>query len=526
MHVTQIGYGRGVRLKSALSVAFIAILLLVSGCASIDYDYPRTESTAILDTADTRIGTTVAGLTESVAPGLSGFHTLNSGIDAFGSRLLLADRAERTIDTQYYLIKPDVTGKAFVYTLLKAADRGVRVRLLVDDMFVLGKDRGLVALDAHPNFEIRIVNPFRRGIGGFVWTGLTGFSRATRRMHAKSFTVDSQVTILGGRNIADEYFGASRDSKFGDLDIIGIGPIAPEVSRMFDTFWNHETALPLPAFAKMPDDPQAELQWVRAELAEAFEAARQTRYAAAISGSVEQFIEGYPKSIEWAPYQLVYDSPDKHLGADRGPDENIVTPLAEAVFGAQKELLIVTPYFVPRDEGINRIIELEKRGVDVTIVTNSLVANNHTAVHGDYAPSRKPLLRNGVRIFELKQNADFAGTEFAEEDSRATLHTKAFFVDREQSFIGSFNFNQRSVNRDSENGVIVESERISSGFMDAIYDAVGAQAWEVFLNEDGDLRWRGYDDGQEVIYEKEPESSWFMRFKATVARILPIKSQL
>lgn len=526
MHATQIGNPPDRRQKSALTAVFLASLLFFTGCASIDYDYPRTETTAILDTADTRIGKTVTDLTETVTPGYSGFHTLNSGIDAFGARLLLADRAERTIDAQYYLIKPDVTGKAFVYALLRAADRGVRVRLLVDDMFVLGKDRGLVALDTHPNFEIRIVNPFRRGVGGFVWTGLTGFSRATRRMHAKSFTVDSQATILGGRNIADEYFGASRDSKFGDLDVIAIGPIAPEVSRMFDTFWNHETAMPLPAFAKMPDDPQAELEWVRKELAEAFEAAQQTRYAEALSGSVSQFIEGYPNSIEWAPYQLVYDSPDKHLGADRGPDESIVTPLSEAILGAQQEVLIVTPYFVLRDEGINRIIELEKRGVDVTIVTNSLVANNHTAVHGDYAPSRKPLLRNGVRIYELKPNAEFAGSEFADEDSRATLHTKAFFVDREQSFIGSFNFNQRSANRDSENGVIVESAKISDGFTDAIYDAVGTRAWEVFLNEDGDLRWRGYEDGQEVVYEKEPESSWFMRFKAKLARILPIKSQL
>ena len=527
MHAPQNRHAPDWRWPRGLKVIVLASLFFFAGCASIDYDYPRAATTADFDTADTELGMQVADLTASVETGHAGFFPLTRGIDALSSRLLLAERAERTIDTQYYLVKPDTTGFAFLHTLLQAADRGVRVRLLLDDMFVVGRDSGLVALDAHPNFEIRVVNPFRRGIGGFVWSGLTSFSRATRRMHAKSFTVDGQVTILGGRNIADEYFGASEKAKFSDVDVIGIGPIAQDVSRMFDTYWNHATSLPLPAFAKMPDDPQAELSRVRTYLAEAMEAARETRYADAVTASARQFIGGDPENIVWSPYQLAYDSPDKHLGVVDDTTVSIVTPLLEALLAAQEELIIVTPYFVPGNEGIRQIIELEKRGVDVTIVTNSLVANNHTAVHGGYSPARKPLLSNGVRIFEVKPNAEIAGTEFVDAaDATATLHTKAFFVDRDISFIGSFNFNQRSVNRDSESGVIIESSKISGGFTDAIESALGTKAWEVFLDGEGKLRWRGYEDGEEVVYTKEPEASWFMRFKATLARILPIKSQL
>ena len=305
----------------------------------------------MVDTADTSLGARANELVAAETAGYSGFLPLSDGIHALSVRLVLAERAERSIDTQYYLIKPDEAGLVFLRALLRAADRGVRVRLLLDDMFVIGKDRGLVAFDAHPNIEVRVVNPFRRGKAGFLWSGLTDFSRVTRRMHAKSFTVDSQVTIIGGRNIANEYFGANKAAKFGDLDVVGIGPVARDAARMFDDYWNHETALPLPAFADMPEDPAAGLESLRVSLEEARESNLDSLYAQAIRETALRFIEGDSDALEWTPYQLVYDMPDKHTRGTPGPATGITAPLREALSSAERELIILTPYFVMDKEG-------------------------------------------------------------------------------------------------------------------------------------------------------------------------------
>ena len=505
----------------------LVIVTLLSGCATIDYEYPKTESMTIANTEQTRLGARVSELSSAQPEGMSGFYPLIDGIEALSARLLLAERAEVSIDTQYYLVKTDNASMAFIYSLLRAADRGVRVRLLVDDVFTRGYDAGMAALDAHPNFEVRVFNPFQRGVGGRVWSGITNFARVNRRMHTKSFTADNQITIVGGRNIADEYFGARADARFGDLDVVGIGPVAGDVSRMFDSFWNHETALPVPAFSKMPDDPVAELDSLRERLRAASEAVRETRYAEAVKATVLGFMDRGGDSFEWTPYELVYDSPDKGIRSKDGPAVSIVEPLIEALQSAKEQVIVVSPYFVPLKTGIRFFSELEARGVEVTIVTNSLAANNQVTVHGGYAPSRKPLLRSGVRIYEVRPDVEVAGSQIvAASGAKSTLHTKAFFVDGKKTFIGSFNFDPRSVNLNTESGVLIESEALTSRFMQLVEEGVDEKTYELFLDENGKLRWRGYDDGREVIHTNEPESTWAQRFIAGIARLLPIKSQL
>jgi putative cardiolipin synthase len=505
----------------------LVVVSLVSGCATIDYDYPRTESMTLANTEQTRLGMGIAALSPDDAGGMSGFYPLIDGIEALSTRLLLAERAEVSIDTQYYLVKTDNASMAFIYSLLRAADRGVRVRLLIDDVFTKGYDAGMAALDAHPNFEVRVFNPFQRGVGGRAWSGITNFARVNRRMHTKSFTVDNQVTIVGGRNIADEYFGARADARFGDLDVVGIGHVADDVSRMFDSFWNHETALPVPAFSKMPDDPAAELESLRERLRVAYEAARASRYAEAVRATVLGFMERGGDSFEWTPYELVYDSPDKGIRSKDGPAVSIVEPLIEALQSAQEEVIVVSPYFVPLKTGIRFFSELEARGVEVTIVTNSLAANNQVTVHGGYAPSRKPLLRSGVRIYEVRPDAEIAGSEIvAASGAKSTLHTKAFFVDGKKTFIGSFNFDPRSANLHTESGVLIESETLTRLFTQGVENGVNEKTYELFLDENGKLRWRGYEDGREVIHTNEPESTWAQRFIAGIVRLLPVKSQL
>ena len=517
--------GTSARAFGRLPVAGILFAVLL-GCASIDFDYPRVESTALLDTDDTFLGLQLAELVESKPEAESGFYPLHDGIDALAARLLLAEKAERTIDTQYYLIKTDQTSFAFIDALLQAADRGVRVRLLVDDVFTKGYDVGMAALDSHPNFSIRIFNPYNRGAMGKFYSSTTNLSRINRRMHTKSFTADNQVTILGGRNIADEYFGAREDAKFGDLDVVGIGSIAKGVSSMFDSYWNHETALPVPAFAKMPDDPAAELDKLRVRLAASREQIEQSKYAGAVTARELEFL-GKVDVLDWAPYKLVYDSPDKGIKSKAGPSIAITTPLLESLQSAEEELIVLSPYFVPRKTGIEIFSELQDRGVKVTIITNSLAANNHATVHGGYAPSRKPLLRNGIHLYEVRPDAEVPGAEdFAEGGAKATMHTKAFLVDRKEVFIGSFNFDPRSANLNTESGVIIQSERMAKHFGDLIYARLKRQTYEVFLDKDGNLRWRGFSDGQEVIFKKEPEATFGQRFAAGFMRIMPVRGQL
>lgn len=514
-------------MRYAFCFAVLALVSFLSGCTTIDFDYPRTESVTIVDTGDTYLGQRVAQLSPAQPGGTSGFHPLNDAIDALSARLLLAERAERTIDVQYYLIKTDTTSLAFIRALLRAADRGVRVRLLLDDVFTSGYDAGMAALDSHPNFEVRIFNPFQRGVGGRAWSGLTNFARVNRRMHTKTFTVDNQVTIIGGRNIADEYFGAREDASFGDLDVLGIGPITSEVSRMFDSFWNHETAVPVPAFAKMPDDPAAELERLRQYLEEQFVVARDSKYGEAVRKKVIEFIDRPGATLPWVPYQLVFDSPDKGIRSKDGPQVSIVEPLVAALQSAQKGVFVISPYFVPRKTGIRFFSELAARGVDVTIVTNSLAANNQVTVHGGYAPSRKPLLRNGVRIYEVRPDAEVAGSQIvAASGAKSTLHTKAFLVDGHKIFIGSFNFDPRSANLNTESGVIIESEQMAGRFFSGIDEKLKESTWELFLNDDDKLRWRSFEEGQETIFVNEPESTWLQRFIAGFIQLLPVKSQL
>jgi putative cardiolipin synthase len=503
----------------------IAMIAVLSGCATVDFDYPKPESHAYTDTGDTYLGKQLAGLADQ-HPGEAGFYAMADGIDALASRLLLAERAERTLDAQYYLIKNDVVSHAFVNALLRAADRGVRVRLLLDDIFTGGYDAGMAGLDSHPNFEIRIFNPFARRSARFM-DGVTSFSRVNRRMHNKSFTVDNQVTIIGGRNIADEYFGAREDAKFGDLDVMGIGPVVNDVSNMFDSYWNHERAAPIAAFADMPDDPAAELERIRSELEQSREQIRTSKYAEAVRDQVLEYIETDASAFTWAPYTLAVDSPDKAFKSKAKEAASITTPLRESLLSATSEAIIISPYFVPQKAGIEALSELQRKGVNVTIITNSLAANNQSSVHGGYAPSRKPLLRSGVRIFEVRPDADVAGADLiAASGAKTTLHTKAFIVDRREIFIGSFNFDPRSARINTELGVIIRSPEMAGQTADLIEAKLAEQTYEVFLNEKGKLRWRGLENGQEVILDKEPQTTWSQRFAAGFMRILPIRSQL
>jgi putative cardiolipin synthase len=506
--------------------SLIAGAILLSACATVDFDEPKEDTRALSETSGTYLAQGVAPLVAR-HPGRSGFYLQSDGIDALAARFVLADKAEASIDAQYYLITNDMVGMLFIGSLLQAADRGVRVRLLLDDIQTQGYDAGMAALDSHPHFEVRIFNPW--ATRSLRIADAFQFNRINRRMHNKSFTVDNQITIVGGRNIADEYFGANKTVNFGDVDVLSIGPVVQEVSTMFDSYWNSRYAAPVETFAKLPDDPADALEQLRARIDEVLAGVRQSQYGEAVTADIKRYLNGSGNGdiFTWAPYTLAYDSPDKADKELAKDAENITTTLAEFVERATEELIVISPYFVPRKSGVEYFQSLIDRGLKVSVITNSLAANNHGIVHSGYMGSRKALLKMGVKLYEIKVTATPTGIERGGSGARlATLHTKAFLIDREHLFVGSFNWDPRSVDINTELGVIIDSKEMGEATGRLLDESLAEKADQVVLDENGNLRWID-DSGEEpVILTKEPNTTWWRRMKANLGRIIPIRGQL
>jgi putative cardiolipin synthase len=434
--------------------------------------------------------------------------------------------ATRSIDAQYYFILNDVTGNLFIRELLAAADRGVRVRVLVDDIATQGYDVGMAALESHPNFEIRVFNPFSLRTGRYL--NVRDYARVNRRMHNKSFIVDNQAIIVGGRNIGDEYFSAKKESNFADMDVFGMGPVAKDGSVVFDEFWNDRHSLPVSALVAPLDDPAKSLLALRQRIDSRLYDIENSQYASALVSSELDVLGLGPKSLNWTPYKLVSDPPSKAWD-DKNSDKKLIVPISDIILDAKSELILISPYFVPRKVGIKKFRELRERNVEVRILTNSLASTDVAAVHSGYAPARKPLLEMGVRLFEVRPDAEVSGTSRSGlKGSRASLHTKGFIVDRRHVFFGSFNFDPRSAHINTEMGIFMETPELAERLALAITDKldVGDSTYEVVLNENRQLRWLDKRDSQRIELTREPQTSFWDRFVAGFFRILPIRGQL
>jgi putative cardiolipin synthase len=505
--------------ETARSIAASSLLLmLVGGCATGPIDYPREYSEAHTDTEDTFLGREVAEF-DAQHPGKSGFYPLSRGIDALGARLTLMDQAERTIDAQYFLMKSDEAGLIFAGKMLEAADRGVRVRFLLDDIFTNVDDRGLILLDEHPNIEVRLFNPIARR--GFYYLNYLGnFKRANRRMHNKSFIVDNQMGIVGGRNIAAEYFELEHDKEFVDFDMLAVGSVAADVSKTFDQFWNHEFSVPVQAFADRHSEEQ--LEETRQKIFEALEMAGESNYGQAIDSRFVRDVHDELIALYPAKAMVVTDDPEKLQHKTSGDYKVLVSAVTTALENAKSEVIIVTPYMIPGDGGMGLIKELTGRGVRVVVFTNSLASTNHVAVHGGYSRYRKPMLRAGVELYEARANAGSETGEDGQEDFEAlTLHTKGILIDRKIAFVGSLNIDPRSVDINTEMGVFIESEALAERLSERVDTVLVEISYRVELDEDDKLIWRATIDGEEVIESTEPLSSRWRRFKAFMSKILP-----
>jgi putative cardiolipin synthase len=513
-------------LRSAKCFFAVALLAMLAGCASLPPLTGRTETRVLVDTEGTTLGRAQADA-KQVPAGKSGIHPLVQGLDAFAARAVLARLAERSLDVQYYIWRDDTTGVLLLEALHEAAERGVRVRLLLDDVGTQGLDPALAALDAHPNIEVRLFNPFasRR------WRGvsfLTDFERLNRRMHNKSLTADGQASILGGRNIGDEYFEAGDGALFADLDVLAFGPVVREIGAAFDLYWNSASAYPVASL--LPKATDAAAQALKARFAQVRATPEARTYLDALQrADLFNALRSRSLPVEWAKATLVYDEPVKALGKAEA-SELLLSRMVQTLGTAQREIDIISPYFVPGAQGTELLAQHPQRGVKLRILTNSLAASDVAAVHSGYARRREALLAAGVKLYEMKPDASQAkqrrkneGAPGSSGSSGVSLHAKTFSMDRERVFVGSFNLDLRSVALNTEMGVVLESPALARALSEGLDAQLGALAYAVVLTPEGRVQWIERTPQGELRYDTEPKTGWFKRFGVGVLSVLPIE---
>ncbi len=515
----------------------LAALLALSGCAAtLDLDAERTPSHAASPQADSTLKTRLAG---RIPPGESGFHLLRSGHEALAARLALAQRASRTLDVQYYLFHNDNTGKLVAATLLAAAERGVRVRLLIDDIDTADKELRLVTLNAHPNIEVRLFNPFHTRSTNLLvkgWQALRDRVRLNRRMHNKAFIADNQLGITGGRNIGDEYFDAHHDVAFVDLDVVAAGAVVDALSQSFDQYWNSESAVPAAALPITASVARLErtIRFLRQHRARQLD----SEYGRALTAAdpIPRLLAG---RIPWhiARADLIVDPPDKVRNPDKSPSHLLVGQLAGLWIDPTRRALIVSPYFVPGAMGMAYFRYWRHQGVQIDILTNAYAASDVPVVHAGYANYRIPLLEAGVNLYELKPVAEPTGgrlRDLGSGSSRASLHAKTFVFDNNHVFIGTFNFDPRSALLNTEMGLVIHSPELARQVTAIAEDAMRPErSYQPRLviettdkKTEKRLQWHDLYQDSARISDTEPETTLIQRGLLRVLQALPIEDHL
>jgi putative cardiolipin synthase len=492
----------------------------------------RPPSHADFDTQSTTLGREVGSRGPADA-GLSGLKLLQDGKDAFAARVLLARSAERTLDVQYYIWHDDLSGSLLLDELEAAAKRGVRVRLIVDDIGTARLDARLACLATLPNVEVRLYNPCV-----IRWPKpvnyLFDFRRLNCRMHAKSFTVDSQATIMGGRNIGDEYFAARKTGQFADLDVLAVGAIVPEVSKAFDACWNGAEVRSIESLVgRISPRRVARLERERAKLA-ASERAERYRQSVHSRRLVGELIDGTAR-MTWAPARLV--NHDYAGGAGRNEPTNLRTLMPAGLDLPAKEMDIISGYFVPGSTGAGELAALARSGVRVRVLTNSFAATDVGFVHTGYAPCRPALLRAGVRLFEMPAPDDkpktarkFVRTRSAyaralREEGRS-LHAKTIGIDGRQIYIGSANFDPRSAHLNTELGLVIDSPELAANLAHSFNRDIAENVYGLGVSKDGRMHWVDARDDEPECEYVEPGTTRFSRALVALLSRLPIERYL
>jgi len=512
-----------------LRLTLVFVVALIQGCTSF-HPGERTPSQALPPPAQgPLVDATRAALGSRQQDHQSGFYLLDDGLSAFVARVALIETARASLDLQYYIFSDDTTGRIIINQLLEAADRGVRVRLLVDDLGTRVDNPLVATLHEHPNIQIRLFNPVkaRGGLLRLMEMGVT-FGRTNHRMHNKLMLADSLVMIAGGRNLGDEYF-SNTNLDFQDVDVLTTGPVVQAGMQSFDDYWNSQAALPVD---RVLDSDDADMALV--EMREALQAflveQRDSEFVDALRGSSlgRKLVAG-EVPLEWGTATLYADPPNKALSHNDTPrEEFLLNDLKTMLENAEQRLQISSAYFVPGKRGVALFSDKEKEGVEVSILTNSLSTTDVAIVHSGYSRYRKPLLESGVELWELRAEAgQRQRMRWFQGESRASLHAKTFVIDHDRSFIGSVNLDGRSLIQNTEVGLLIESEAINRQ-LSALFDrwVASDSAWRLSLNDENKLQWQASDNNDALVFNHDPETSRWQRFRVWLLSWLPIESQI
>ncbi|MBB5192557.1 putative cardiolipin synthase [Silvimonas terrae] len=524
-------------------LCILLLLLAMAGCATraplSDFDRPASHALA----ADTQgpLGQSVTAAAATHAD-QSGFYLLVHGQEAFEARLALIQQARTSLDLQYYTALQDHTGTVILNALAAAARRGVRVRLLLDDLNLDKPDGMLAIMAVQPNFEVRVFNPLTTGGRSmFARAGalIADYDHLERRMHNKSLIADGVLAIVGGRNLADQYFDARPDMNFRDLDVLAAGQLPGKLGTTFDHYWNSKESYPLPALEPRPPSQEAITGWQNGGNAPPPPADKKEPAQMPVpdAASANAFLGKATRNLIWAQAWLAADNPDKvEADADAQTGSKPGKGLLLAAQLAQHEFIIMSAYFVPRDGGTQFLGQMEQRGVAVKVLTNSLASTDVAAVHSAWRKYRKALIASGVEVHEFRPVAGVHGAALSTGSSRASLHTKAYVVDRQILMIGSFNLDPRSVNLNTEQAVLIKNPELAQQVA-YLYDQAATPKYSYKLElapprrpddtpQSRQLRWIGQEDGKDETWTSEPGAGLWRRTLSGVVGLFPADDEL
>ncbi|MFV1992458.1 MAG: phospholipase D family protein [Acidiferrobacterales bacterium] len=538
------------KIKKKLAPIFLAIsLLLVSACAQLPVNNNTNPSYAYRDTGKSSLEKKASAWLKK-SHDKSAMFLLDEGTGAFLARMALLIEAERSIDVQYYIWRADLTGKLFYGEMIKAADRGVRVRVLLDDISITSENEAMLyAMDKHKNIEVRLFNPFASR-GFRLADYLTDASRINRRMHNKSFTVDGQYTVVGGRNIGNEYFSADEESNFRDLDVLSVGKIVRDVEKQFDAYWNSKIVYPIKLFTHNQSTTK-DLEKLTKELSEFGKAQEGSKYDLDIQDSElykyfenELQIKNYKKlfsKLFSGDVLVLYDDPEKGLGKSKKEVVFLKSLLKPHLDKVTNRFEMISPYFVPGSRGTKYLSSLVKQGIKVRVITNSLSSTDGIMAQSGYARQRLNLLKGGIELYELKAEEKTRASRSLRRGGKAKsgLHAKTYIFDRKEIFIGSFNFDPRSAYINTEVGILYQIPEMARLIGSAVFDddlkEFTYRLELVTVDEIDDegiesrvekIYWVETINGKEIRYDVDPKTSAWRRFNEDIYSILPIESQL
>jgi putative cardiolipin synthase len=489
-------------------------LSILAGCAGLPQHVKKHPSEALGSPQNTSLGQIVEKSEDGSPRTLSGIRLLTSGDEALDSLLALADHAEKTLDVQYYIIRQDESARVLLQHVRNAADRGVRVRLLVDDLNTAGEDRRFMHLGQHANVEVRVFNPFpggRSATWSRILASISDIPRINHRMHNKLFVADNELAITGGRNIGDEYFTLDKRSNFIDLDVVAAGPIVPQLSASFDAFWNSKYAYPIASLAAPtppPDGPPVT------------DGVPQNPDASAAQGVPEEEADWLERELDarvlklsWVPATVLADRPAK-IASDTSPgqEETIANNISDLLRSAQQEAVIISPYFVPGPEGIALMRGLIDRGVHIRVLTNSLASTDAPLVHNGYARYRVALLKMGVELSEVRPRLGQKRARFHPfRSANASLHAKTLVIDQRTVFIGSLNMDERSKRFNSELGLVIRSQEIARQVASLLDDISADGSYRLSLDRSGRIVWSSGEGPDKKTWHTDPETTLTQR---------------